>query len=103
MGGAKIAKWKKFSLPRAGRGGGQTWKKWTKYILVEKNFLKKVILTKILDAELGGAEAPLWHPPRYGPGLPCPARPLLAQFIVHLATLQTDDATTLYTCMARHL
>ena len=22
-------------------GGGRTWKKWTKYILAEKNFLKK--------------------------------------------------------------
>ena len=46
-GGAKIPNWKFFSLPRA---WGRTWKKkWTKYMLAEKIFLKKVIVTIILE------------------------------------------------------
>ena len=48
------------------RAGGRTWKKWTKYILAEKIFLKKDHLDKMFGIlPSWGAMAP-W-PPRYGP------------------------------------
>ena len=39
--------------------GGRTWRKWTKYILTAKVFLKKVILTKFWNfGELGDQDTP---------------------------------------------